>query len=170
MKRCIKCGEIKDLAAFNKNSKIQDGHLNTCRVCTRLYDVVRQKRLQQDPIWAEKERSRVREKYRRLGYSSAQKTNRKLKKKKFEQQYPEKAKAYSKVRRLFHPKGTHRHHWSYNEEHILDVIILSPQDHTTLHRFIEYDMQHRLYRRKDTGELLDTKEKHEVYYQQTCLP
>jgi len=43
---------------------------------------------------------------------------------------------------------------------VRDVILLSNEDHTTLHRFIEYDQDHLCYRTKLTGELLDTREKH----------
>jgi hypothetical protein len=57
-------------------------------------------------------------------------------------------------------KGNHLHHWSYNEIHFKDVIELDIDTHNFLHRYMTYDQPSKMYRRKDTGELLDTKEKH----------
>jgi hypothetical protein len=54
-----------------------------------------------------------------------------------------------------------KHHWSYNEEHFKDVIWLTKKEHMKGHRFIIYDQERKMYRRIDTNELLDTKEKHE---------
>ena len=35
MKKCLECGEVKDLSQFNKGGFSEDGHQNDCRVCTR---------------------------------------------------------------------------------------------------------------------------------------
>jgi hypothetical protein len=56
----------------------------------------------------------------------------------------------------------HNHHWSYNEEHQIDVIDLSQKDHFKAHRFIIYDQERMMYRNLE-GVLLDTKEKHLKY-------
>lgn len=83
---------------------------------------------------------------------------------KYNKKYPEKIKAKIKAQRNIDikTKGNHRHHWSYNEEHYLDVIELSEKDHNTAHRFMIYDQERRMYRTLK-GELLDTKEGHLLY-------
>ena len=62
------------------------------------------------------------------------------------------------------PCGMHYHHWSYNIEHKLSVILLTRADHFTLHRFIRYDQGCKMYRTL-SGELLNTIEKHQEYYE-----
>lgn len=34
-KQCKKCGKMKELADFNKNAAVDDGHERTCRECTK---------------------------------------------------------------------------------------------------------------------------------------
>lgn len=81
---------------------------------------------------------------------------------KYQTKYPEKFQARIKSTYLPKRQGFVNHHWSYNEEHFIDIIQLSQRDHKKLHRFMYYDPDRKMYRTiyKD---LLDTKEKHIEY-------
>lgn len=79
--------------------------------------------------------------------------------------FPEKLLANREAQKIKVPPGTERHHWSYNIDHILDIIPLTKLDHMTIHRYIVYD-QERMMFRGVSGELLDTKEIHIQYISQ----
>lgn len=162
-KICFKCPErgMQPLTNYYKHAQMGDGHLNKCKDCTKKdvserYDV---KIL--EPEFLESERTRGRDKYRRLyvgtGKANSGSNNRWLDK------YPEKAAAIKSNARMEVPVGFEAHHWSYKEEHRHDVIGLRKKGHMKGHRFIQYDQSEMMYRRKDTNELLDTKEKHRQY-------
>jgi hypothetical protein len=166
-KQCIRCGEEKELSAFYKHSAMADGHLNKCIACCKYQSKEREERLRQNPDWVDKEKVRAREKYHRLNYKDLHKPSaekKKLHQENYKQKFPEKIKARNKTQKL-KPKtiGNHLHHWSYNEEHFKDVIELSVADHNTVHRYIIYDQERKMYRKLD-GVLLDSREVSIEYY------
>jgi hypothetical protein len=166
-KTCFKCGLIKPLTEYYKHKRMGDGHLNKCKDCTKKDVGEREKKLRESPEWVEKEKIRAREKYRRLEYRDKYKPNPENKKiyiDNYNKNYPEKIKA-QRLSSHVKPsvKGNQLHHWSYREEHAKDLIELSIRDHKKAHRYIVYDQEHYMYRRHDTMELLDTKDKHLEY-------
>jgi len=140
-----------------------DGHLNKCKQCTRKDTKDRSEFLKvSDPDYKDKERKRGRDKYRRLyvGTGFAKPENNK----RWNLKFPEKIKAHSMSGNLKKPfDGAEKHHWSYNEEHFKDVIWLTKKEHGKAHRFIVYDQERKMYRRIDNMELLETKERHDLY-------
>jgi len=144
-----------------------DGHLNKCKDCARNDVAIRYEyRLSTEPEFAESEAKRHREKYHRLEYRDKHKPTYEAKKetmRKYKDKYPEKIKAAGHTTHL-KPKtiGNHLHHWSYNNEHLKNVIELSVKNHNTAHRFLNYDQEFKMYRTVD-NELLDSKIKHLRY-------
>jgi len=163
-KTCKKCGKTKDVFEFYGNHQMVGGCYNTCKECTREYAKKRRQRLQSDQNWVEKEKSRHREKYHRLGYRDRHKPSPKSKKRimeKYKMKFPEKIVAHRLSQSIVRP-GFHVHHWSYVVEHAKDVFYLTNEDHFTAHRFLIYDQERMQYRTTD-GVLLDSRQAHEAY-------
>lgn len=145
-KRCFKCGCLKDLSLFYRHKFMSDGHLNKCMACTRDEERRRHHKKMGDPDWAAREGARQRKKNKKMNHAD-----------------PVIATARRAVRKLGRSKESHWHHWSYQKPHHTDVIQLTPQNHRKAHRFLIYDQEHLQYRRSDTMELLDTRERHEAF-------
>jgi hypothetical protein len=163
-KKCFICGVEKPLTEYYKHKQMGDGHLNKCKECTKQGSKKRYNNLKENVEFVESEKTRHRDKYHRLNYKSKHKPTSEISRERqqmYKSKYPEKAKARGatcKMKPIV--KGNHLHHWSYNEEHLKDIIELLPINHSTLHRFIVYDQERMMYRDCKTMELLDTKEAH----------
>jgi hypothetical protein len=162
MKKCFKCGIIKSLSQFYRHKQMSDGHFGKCIACAKKDAVDAYKTKSSDIEWKDKERLRGREKYHRLyvGTGKAKPQNNR----RYSEKYPEKKRGTILSAHLKPPNiGLEKHHWSYNDEHFKDVIWLTKKQHMKAHRFLVYDQEHKMYRRFDTNELLETKGRHKRF-------
>ena len=167
MKKCIKCELELSLDSFYKHNGMSDGHLNKCKECVKKESKIRETNLRLNPDWIEKEKIRQREKYYRLGYKNTTNSNTSKKREiiqRYNKKFPEKALARKYTEIFLQKKSEYNlHHWSYNQEHWLDVLELTIKDHHFLHRYIIYDQERMMYRTLD-GVLLDSKNSHFEYF------
>lgn len=170
-KKCIKCNNIKSLDQYYRHIQMSDGHLNKCKECTKLDSLKRYNTIISDPEHLEKERKRHRLKYHRL-HDKWNKSN-KDHREKWNKKFPEKIKAKNICRKVPMDDGYQRHHWSYNKEHLINVIKVKSSEHKFYHRFLNYDQKQMMYRTIcefdgfPAGLLLDSKEIH-IMYMQFC--
>lgn len=166
-KKCFKCGETKPLEDYYKHPKMSDGRLNKCKSCTKADTKAVEEKIRSTPEGLAKDRERHREKYYKLGYKEKHKPTTEVKREamtRYKEKYPEKHLAKIATQHLNRIPGLEYHHWSYNEDHYKDCIVLSTKEHAKLHRYIVYDQERMKYRRSDNMTLLDTKEAHLDYY------
>lgn len=166
MKICFRCEVEQPLTEFYAHKAMADGHLNKCKKCTKEDSAKRLSEVVSTPEGLEKEQKRHREKYHRLGYREMHKPtpeNKKAIMARYTDKHPEKANAKNKCTHLkVSVSGNEKHHWSYQEKHVKDIIELTPTFHAKLHRFLIYDKNTFMYFTKE-GELLDSREKHLEY-------
>lgn len=170
-KTCKKCGKTKRLNDFYSRKYSSDGKMGSCKSCMKEAQRKRYHQNMENEEWRWKERRRSRERYYRLNYRkrfSQSPEERRRSFKKHMEKYPEKLKAKREAQKIDIPDGCHRHHWSYNDEHLSDIVILNADDHYKAHRFIIYDSERKMFRAHDTNELLDTRERH-VNYIDFCI-
>jgi hypothetical protein len=147
MRICTDCKESKTLDLFHKNSQTKDGISLHCKVCAN-------KRGRKYYLTAGKK------KYVQRSADLNKKYNitKRLK-------YPEKVAAANALSRIMPvTDGNHLHHWSYNEIHYKDVIELPRSEHDKIHRYMIYDNDKKMYRRRDTMELLWSRNIHIKFY------
>lgn len=157
MKTCNKCNIDKSLDNFYNHKKSPDGKHYMCKDCAKKKSLDRYSKLSLDREYKDKEAERILRSYYKNGRKNK---NKAIIRNSYILKYPEKYLAKKRCDRLLKKEGFHLHHWSYNEQHYLDVIEIEVKSHHFLHRYLIYDSERMMYRRYDTNELLDSKEKH----------
>ncbi len=153
MKRCIRCGNDKEITEFYVHPKMRDGHLNKCKECCKEQADLREKKLRENVDFCEKERLRSKERYYRLGYGMKQHEKNKLK-------LYRNGKYKNLSRDLKLSDNENAHHWNYNL--IDDVIILDKKFHRFIHRYLILNKETLIFETIE-GTILDSKEKHMLY-------
>ncbi len=133
MKKCFKCGLLKDLHDFYKHKMMADGHLNKCKDCAK--KDVRKHRMENDSV---REYDRNRSKYPHRAKHLRENA------KKWREQNPEGNKAHNAVNNAVRDgrlikgacevcgeKRTHAHHDDYSKP--LSVKWLCAMHHHRIH-------------------------------------
>lgn len=186
MKKCCRCKIDKSLDDYHINRKMKDGKSATCKACMKISSSIAEAKKRSTPEGIEKERLRSKERYHRLYKKNPEyrvgcnfKTTHEVdnykkidglsKSQVYKLKFPEKFACKNILGNSFFKKGIERHHWSYNIEHACDIIPLDTNSHKNLHKHLMYDQERFMYRRIDTMELLDTREKHVEFYNSLTL-
>jgi hypothetical protein len=163
MKTCGTYQKSLSLDNFHKNATKSHGLSGRCKACSSVYRKKYEAVYKLDPAWVEKKRTTGREWARRNPDQFYFPEQQKQAIDRYNKRYPEKNVARRACQYLPKVKGFRNHHWSYNEEHWKDVIVLSTTQHTLAHRFMTYDQERMMYRRMD-GSLIDSREAAIAYY------
>lgn len=170
-KQCFKCGETKPLSAFYKHSKMADGYLNKCKECNKkdvilnrldkvdYYNEYDRKRSLAGTERAEKQKVRSKELRLERNKDSQPKVKPKMDGT-WNSRNPEKVAANRLVNNYLRDGKIRKpcncsvcgktnceiqgHHWSYLEEHWLDVIWLCIECHNKEHRKINAENRQKL--------------------------
>jgi len=160
-KACFKCGETKPLSAFYKHPMMADGHVNKCKECNkrdvilnRLDKVEYYNEYDRNRSYVGSERSNAQKEAIRIKYRESEdfRNKRRDTLAKQRRDHPDKAGARQALsnavrdNRITKPKvcsacgktdcSIQGHHWSYLEEHWLDVVWLCTECHGKEHRKI----------------------------------
>lgn len=156
-KVCFRCGYKKPLSEYYKHKQMSDGHLNKCKTCTNTDSKKRHKKITSTIEGIEKERARHCEKYHRLNYKNRQKV--------WDKNKPWKnSTVYKNLNRnLKIEKGYEFHHWCYDESLLTSGFILKTREHRIIHSYLDFIDELLIFKNKETGEILNTKEKHESF-------
>lgn len=158
MKQCKICKESLPLDKFYKHKQTKDGYSPYCKKCTKEKASNNYYKNKSNPEYVWRIRNRNRERIKKLREKGIN-------------PYPSKSdsrnkyckKACRATRCMKKKIGYNLHHWSYNDEHLTDVIELEIKDHRKIHSYMILDEELALFRTVH-GELLDTREKSEEYY------
>lgn len=156
-KVCFKCNTEKPISDFYKHPRMQDGHVNKCKICNKK-DVSDNYFKKIDSIeFVEKERKRGREKYHRLKY---------VERTYYKKSYSSLTKDVGKYlkRRGYDLENKECHHWNYNLKY--DVFIIKRRAHKLIHKNIKYNEELNCFITSD-GDILNTAEKHFKYILKT---
>jgi len=143
-KKCKKCSHVKVILEYYKNPNSKDGYSEKCKECAKSMAQKNYFLKSKDEKFVEQERIRGRDKYRRLyvGTKSAHEENKNTRK-------------FLKSKGI-NLTGLELHHWNYNNKN--DVFILDRKAHKLVHKFIEYDVESKLF--VYDGKKLNSKDSH----------
>ncbi len=147
MKNCAKCGVNKPLDDYWRDRSKSDGHRGGCKACY------------QTPEFLRKESARKRELYIT--------TNGVLRPQERKGKEPwGSMSVYKHIRKklgLLGNKFLSIHHWSYATENLEDVFVIERKFHYRLHTKIKRVNGELFFRVTETGEALNSRDKHWNY-------